>query len=629
MNSNNSKDKWFLLSDSPKATQPFGVKTTLYNHQLANLYDMEYRERLNPIQFTAYSGQIGSMRSKMALLGDPPGYGKTLSILSLIANNAVVRDQIPPEQLPILYDIDGLSVAINRSFPTKTSYTSSTLIVVPPKLVNHWEAEIKKHTNLTYYIIDKNNMSPKLDVNNIILLRSDMWSAFMRYCENINWIRVIFDEADNLPSLGMFYKNERKENVTFTYQARFEWYVTATYDKLFHRAKTGSNLILCKFSHILAIDDVCLLPLLTVRCHEEFLKESFSIVPYKERHILCITPKIISCLSGEVNSSVMDKLNGGDIAGALSEIGCLPNTDIKSVLEMEYRKKINAMEEKIVETKRMKTLAVGEKDRRIAGYRETINEYNNKIISSDEYIRELFKDVCQICMSEPESEVMVTCCHKIFCGACITRWITTDSSKRSCPNCRDRLSAEKIVSCASNPNHQPRIEPKCPIEDYREILNELSNDSNSLYYRLPRDLHRLLDGYISHGSLRSKLNTMINIIKSKPHGRFLIFSSVDFANLIVELKINNITYHELKGVGYQKYINEFKKGIYNVILLNARYNGAGIDLSEATDVIMYHRQEKTIETQNIGRAQRFGRNSQLTVHFLEYENEYINLKPMK
>ena len=40
-----------------------------------------------------------------------------------------------------------------------------------------------------------------------------------------------------------------------------------------------------------------------------------------------------------------------------------------------------------------------------------------------------------------------------------------------------------------------------------------------------------------------------------------------------------------------------------------------------SDVIIYHRMSKDLETQIIGRAQRPGRTTSLKVHYLCYENE--------
>jgi len=83
----------------------------------------------------------------------------------------------------------------------------------------------------------------------------------------------------------------------------------------------------------------------------------------------------------------------------------------------------------------------------------------------------------------------------------------------------------------------------------------------------------------------------------------------------------------LKGTDDQvdKSIEGFKMGKITVLLLNAQYFGAGMNLQIATDVVIYHRFTKEMEEQVIGRAQRLGRTTPLTVYYLLHDNEDNNL----
>ena len=616
-----SGDNWYITADRPWANQPKGVRTPMYSHQLANLYEMERRERMPDIHFQTFTGENGATRTKLGLLGDLPGYGKTLTILGLIANNKVITDGIPPINLPILYDVDGLSISINRNFDPNIFFTSSTLIVVPPKLVTHWQNEIAKHTDLTFYTIDDKNLSPHLDHVNIVLLRSDKWSKFMQLCEKISWARIIYDEADNIPSLGCGYKDEFKKYRQLQYHTRYEWFVTATYDKLFRNFRAGQNLILVKFSHILSIENVALLPLLTVRCSEEFLKQSFDIIPYRENRIKRITPIIVSFLSDDVSSSVKDKLNGGDIEGALKEMGC-QSGNLTTIIRDEYIKKINNLNKKINDTDQLTSVRRAEKDRRIAEFNQSIIEYKKKIedIESGITLGDLTDDTCQICMCEPTNEVLVKCCGKIFCAPCITQWIAVASNKQQCPNCRAEINGDMLIV-----NNQSKFDSQVntmPPPEWQQLLTTLAKDQQSYYSWLPKDIDNIVRCHIMYGNRKSKLNTTIDLIKNKPTGRFLIFSAVDFKNLKQGLTDNGINFKEAKGPWLNKYIAQFKTGAVNVFLLDSKHNGAGLDFSEATDIIIYHRQRSEIERQNIGRGQRHGRTCQLTVHYLEYDDEY-------
>jgi SNF2 family DNA or RNA helicase len=70
-------------------------------------------------------------------------------------------------------------------------------------------------------------------------------------------------------------------------------------------------------------------------------------------------------------------------------------------------------------------------------------------------------------------------------------------------------------------------------------------------------------------------------------------------------------------------IENFKNNIINVLLLNTKYYGTGLNLQFATDIILYHRFTQEFEEQIIGRAQRMGRKFKLNIYYLMYENEKV------
>ena len=85
--------------------------------------------------------------------------------------------------------------------------------------------------------------------------------------------------------------------------------------------------------------------------------------------------------------------------------------------------------------------------------------------------------------------------------------------------------------------------------------------------------------------------------------------------LLREIKI---TYTQVKGTRKvrQNSIESFKHGDTQVILLNPNFNGAGINLQETTDIILYHKMSSSTKNQIIGRANRIGRTVPLHVHHL-------------
>ena len=86
---------------------------------------------------------------------------------------------------------------------------------------------------------------------------------------------------------------------------------------------------------------------------------------------------------------------------------------------------------------------------------------------------------------------------------------------------------------------------------------------------------------------------------------------------------NSISYQQLKGSGavVKNIIAKFKSGETRVLLLNANHYGAGLNLQMCSHIVLFHRMEKDMEKQIIGRGQRLGRTSQLEVVYLCHNNE--------
>ena len=71
-------------------------------------------------------------------------------------------------------------------------------------------------------------------------------------------------------------------------------------------------------------------------------------------------------------------------------------------------------------------------------------------------------------------------------------------------------------------------------------------------------------------------------------------------------------------------VNSFKEDSPNSIkalMLNSNYFGSGLNLENATDLIIYHNMNEELTQQVIGRAQRPGRKNKLNIYVLCYENE--------
>ena len=89
------------------------------------------------------------------------------------------------------------------------------------------------------------------------------------------------------------------------------------------------------------------------------------------------------------------------------------------------------------------------------------------------------------------------------------------------------------------------------------------------------------------------------------------------------LNKSGVQYSHLKGNQQQcnSLINRYKNEDLDVLLINSKHYGSGLNLENTTDVVLFHKFEDQIEKQVIGRAQRTGRKLPLTVWYFLNELE--------
>jgi filamentous hemagglutinin family protein len=122
-----------------------------------------------------------------------------------------------------------------------------------------------------------------------------------------------------------------------------------------------------------------------------------------------------------------------------------------------------------------------------------------------------------------------------------------------------------------------------------------------------------------------KIDKMVDIIQREDDGRFIIFAnySKTIDNVQNALNKHHISNKILRGSAstIKGTLQKFNDGKLDVIILNASNFGAGLNIQAATDVIIYHRFDRELEEQVIGRAQRYGREGKLNIHYLIHDNE--------
>jgi SNF2 family DNA or RNA helicase len=614
---------------SPKCNQPHKIKNALKPHQLACLYKaikMEnsetiyykidhqmycnfYRETCNrffPIQNT-YDINIST---NIGIIGDIVGYGKTLTALSIIAQNPLENIHVNKIKTYSHHSAKGNSyftaVSSNPQVHFLNNMISSTLIIVPrgPVYVQ-WEKTLRESTELKYLAIDNMNFIkknlPEYDKNNVnniinffnqfdvVLIKNTTLESLFEYynfyfdknSSFINkWKRVMVDECHDILN--------RIEHMHYL----FLWLISGTFPMLCMRSSSSPNSLYYNIKDILKENYI---NYMLVKCKKEFVRDSFKIPPMIEKFYLCKMSKHLQIIKNYISPSILEKINANDISGAIKDLGGKNETEegIVNLICLDMNKDIS---NKMKEREYVQTLDISPevKALKIKNIDQELTILNNKLNDLKARITEINNKTCSICLDNITNPIILECTH-IFCGTCLMNMLRNSEKNfiKKCPECRFVItSTQELTAIVSKENLEIN-----PILETKDKLGKgVLNKEESLLY----------------------------IINSKKNGKFIVFSRIDngFIKIIEMLSKNDISYGELKGNTNHmvNILNNFKNGNIKVILLNTQYAGSGIDISYATDVVIFHSMDVD-KQQAIGRAHRVGRNDSLYVHNLCYEHE--------
>lgn len=592
----------------PRAQQPDKITVTLKAHQLAGLYKAVQMEKDGGINYSLApdNGDTSnydkvSVKTNIGILGDIVGYGKTLTALSIIASSKIDEIYINNEMNNSYCNPKNYSYLSytknNKNILPSNAIINSTLIIVPrgPVYVQ-WQKALKNHTNLSYIAVEnltyirKNLPDENADHKTIIdyfnqydvvLIKNTTLDTLISYYNTHQtltangqiaiisfikkWKRIMIDEAHDIcNSIPLMYYE-------------YLWLITGTYENIIYSLRSYRNILY----HIRDAINYDTIDLILVKCKKEFVKNSFKIPAPVEKYYLCKMMAQINAIKGFLTSSVLEKINANDISGAIKDLGGKSDTK-DNIIELVSNEFTRDIQNKELEKVYVTGLDIPNETKmsRLRVINNDISIISNKLTYLKERMTELETKMCSICMYDIETPIILECTHS-YCASCIVQWM---GKNMNCPECRKAIKPEKMVS----------------------IVNEIKEPA------------------IVEQQIYSKTDTLLNIIKANPNGKYLVFSKYDsgFVNLSDTLSNHNITSSELKGntPHMMKVLEKFKDGRINVILLNTHFAGSGIDISYATDVIIYHAMGLA-KFQAVGRAQRVGRTDTLNVHYLCYEHE--------
>jgi len=360
-----------------------------------------------------------------------------------------------------------------------------------------------------------------------------------------------------------------------------------------------------------------------IRNNNKFIEKSIHIPEPIINMVHCHTPAHLYAIKNAIDKNALKAFNAGDTKKAIEILGCKGGSekdlinqitqkliDKKKLLEIKISERTTLLSTDIEKKENIKKLIEGSDStpeslslfdsvlmlttKNIKNHKAVIKNSKEQIVSIDSKVKgiqdrlgDVKSKICPICCCGFNEPSVTPCCNNIFCIECITIALSTS---KECPLCRAKIH----------------------IKDVNLIINNTEDT----------EVEALRDN-----KLKSKLENLIEIVVSSDSSkRFMIFSEYQetLKNIRQELDLLSINYSEIKGAGgtIQNIIHKFKNGEFKILLLNAKYFGAGLNLQFTDEIIIYHRMSKDLESQVIGRAQRLGRTDPLKINYLCYDNEY-------
>jgi len=560
------------------------TNTHKYNSMIYMLYGKYFNNNSN--------NNIISISTNVGILGDMVGYGKTLTALALIANNDINNIKINDNYCKNFINNNSysyLNISTKNLFLlNNNNFLNTSLIIVPRGPVYiQWVNMIKNYTSLKVLAIDNinfikrsmpvknnNNINDIIEYFNsfdIVLIKNTTFKLLYSYYGDTitKWKRIIIDEAHDII-----------RNISIDIKYNYLWLISGTYEDLIKNFHNYSNNII--YSNITKeLFNNEFINLMLIKNNTNFIKKSFDLPEPIEKYYLCKLSNNINIIKNFITDNILDKINAGDVVGAIKELGGKNETE-DDIIELVLKELKRELFNKEAEKNYINSMDISNETKiiKLKNIDNEIQQQEEKINNLKERISYISTKNCSICMELITNPIMIECTH-IFCGGCLLKWL---KNNRNCPYCRNNINnMNKLIAIVNN--------------NYKEV------EKDDIY---------------------SKEETLIKIISNKPNGKFLIFSKNEnsFEKIKQELAINNYKYELLKGntTHMMNVLNKFKNGDINIILLNTQYAGSGIDISDATDIIIFHNMGND-KQQAIGRAQRVGRINNLFIHNLCYSHE--------
>lgn len=521
---------------TPSIGQPSGVHVELFPHQLKSIEDMDRLEQQGEVALTTNM----FIDTRVGLLSDMPGYGKTLSMLGLI-------DRTKHEELPAQYADEKVKqphdyVKMHRVEMLKMMRAS--LILVNVSIISQWISELDR-TNLKYTYVSKPSEIEEKDLHDydVVLVSNNVYNMFATVYKKFCWKRFVIDEPVSF-----------KLSMDPTH-ARFYWLITGTPNELYLKRRTGFLNDLLPDSESTDVFGYIIL-----RNDDQLVKSSYEMPVTQNTHYKCCG-NIAALFEGLLPDHLIEKIEAYNVSGVMDDLNESDDT-IPSIIDQFRARK----QKRMAELRRDQSIRACERIQLLETHMSLFEERLSKYVLLQK---------CIVCDEHLKQPTLLSCCQNIFCDQCVST---------ECPICRDYQFT------------------RCPVN-----CSECFDEKDQFPDEEPQRMH--------------KVAQMMNIVGDASNKKILIFSNYNETFNVIKKRLDDrkLHYLELKGTKEKRdnTIDLYKTGNVNILLLNTIHSGAGLNLQETTDIILFHRIHEYQKIQVIGRANRIGRKVPLNVHYLE------------
>ena len=598
-------------------------KRELFTYQKMNLnwmieqenkIDMNIQLQICKLPTTSYIYNVESINENIIADID----GKVINLDEQEEVNISIKGGILSDEIGLGKTFSMLSLLIEQLNKTEER---TTLLICPSRLCKQWIEEIEKTYDLKYKLISNIRQYKKLTENDyknhdIVILSYNFLAnkKYHEYCSlNINnpillhnykWNRVILDEGHEYIKISKNSQSIIINEALHNIKSNYRWICSGTpFGNISNFTDILNYVSDLKFDKLLEHKYNMLIDTFFRKNTKESVKQQVSIPDP------IITTEFLNMSQLEriiYDSALNDKNKQLELCNHImvSEdhiLGNKPLTleEIKEKMTEYYKKKVDTYRTRInnlqtvieQSTQNNNITEINEQTVKLGEYKVLLQTYTSKFNIFSQ-IEDKFgaDETCPICIEELKDLTnCITPCGHVFCSTCLnSSQQHSNSCKNKCPMCRCEFKQDEV---------------KC--------IKPTNIDENNSGPKLGTKIEHLI-------------NTVKTIINTNNKDKIIVFSQWDnmlklIAKIFTEYNINFIVVNGSIHTVTSK-IRKFKlDDTINVVLMSSDKSPSGLNLTEASHIILMDSLNTTkesaliIEQQAIGRAVRIGQTKHVNV----------------